>query len=231
MVLAEDGRKMSKSFGNTITPDEVVEKYGADTLRTYEMFMGPFADTIPWSNSGLIGVRKFLDRVCRLKEKVVDIKPEPELLSLLHKAIKKVGEDIEDFHFNTAVSALMILSNELTKLDSIPKEVYRIFLLILSPFAAHLTEELWHSLGEKQNICLQDWPAFDQKLIVDNEVELVVQINGKVRDRFNIAFDVAEEAAVEVAKKREKISPWILNQEIIKIVFVKNKLINIVIKQ
>mgnify|MGYP006287729409 CR=1 FL=1 len=230
IILAEDGRKMSKRWGNVINPDDIVEQYGADSMRVYEMFMGPFSQSTAWSTNGLIGARKFLEKVWSLKERVSEKEDDKEAVSLLHKTIKKVGEDIEGFKLNTAVSAMMILVNKLTEVETVSKETYESLLKILSPFAPHLCEEIWEDLGEKESIFKQSWPEFDPELARDETIELVIQVNGKVRDKMEVPADIEEEEAKKEALEREKIKSWIEGKEIVKIVFVPGKLVNIVVK-
>jgi len=231
LISGEDGRKMSKRWGNVINPDDIVEKYGADAMRVYEMFMGPFSQGCAWSTNGLIGARKFLDKVWKLKLKAGNKKLEVRNIdNLLHKTIKKVGEDIEGFKLNTAVSAMMILVNNFEKENEIPEEFYKMFLIVLSPFAPHMAEELWHELGHKESIFKESWPEYDPELARDEEIELVLQVNGKVRDRILVSADISEEEAKKIAQESEKTKKWIEGKNIIKIVFVKGKLVNIVVK-
>ncbi|MDD5146418.1 MAG: leucine--tRNA ligase [Candidatus Pacebacteria bacterium] len=232
MILGEGGIKMSKSKGNVINPDEVIKEWGADTLRVYEMFMGPFDQAIAWDTKGVRGVRRFLDRVYNLtNRKLIDKQSvvNDNLERLLHKTIKKVGEDIENMKFNTAVAALMILVNKMEEKEEIPKEILKKFLLILGPFAPHMAEEIWHILGEKQSIFLSGWPKYDPQFIEDQLVNLVVQINGRVRDSVEIARDVSEGEAQALVLQSAKLKQWIEGKEIKKVVFVPNKLINFVI--
>lgn len=240
MVLAEDGKKMSKSLGNVINPDEVVSVYGADTLRLYEMFMGPFDQAIPWDTKSIFGMSRFINKVwnlatektltdCEIKGGQCKCAPAG-LPQLLHKTIKKVTEDIEDFHFNTAISQMMIFVNFASKFDSLPKPAVEKFLQILSPFAPHIAEELWDVLGRKESIFLQVWPEYNKELIKDEMVNLVVQINGKVRETIKVEVGVTEEEAKKLAALQEKIKPWLEGKEIIKIIFVPDKLINIVVR-
>ncbi len=239
LILAEDGRKMSKRWGNVINPDDVVEKYGADAMRCYEMFMGPFSQPCAWSMNGLVGVRKFLEKVHGLKSKVGNIEKSPKhplsrgLASLLHKTIKKVGEDIESFKLNTAISAMMILANAMQEEEEIPAEYYGSLLKILAPFAPHLAEELWEEVriknSEFRSIFLEAWPEYDPALIVDETFSLVVQINGKVRDTIEVGADISEEDAKDTALKSEKVKKWTEGKEIAKIIYIKGKLVNIVV--
>ena len=237
MVLAEDGRKMSKSLGNVINPDEIVEKYGADTMRLYEMFMGPFAESTPWSTQGIEGIRRFLERVWRLFDKKIEPKQDgacpacatPELKRLLHQTIKKVTEDIENLHFNTAISQMMVFVNYATSLPILPKGAVEKFLQILSPFAPHLTEELWQKLGHKNSIALEKWPNYNPQLIEETTIQFVIQINGKLRDTLSIAKDISKEEAIRLAKDSKKIISWLENKKIIKEIFVQGKLVNFVV--
>ena len=248
LILAEDGRKMSKSLGNVINPDEIVEKYGADTMRMYEMFMGPFEDSIAWSMRGVIGVRRFLERVYRVKFKV--LQPARNALQacmaggsskfkitvqgsklniLLNKTIKKVSEDIENFKFNTAISTLMILVNVFEKEEAVPLILYSKFLILLSPFAPHLAEELWNNLGHKESIFREKWPEYNPKLVQEKEIELVIQVNGRVRARVKVTADISEKEARKIALAQDKIKKWIGDKQVKKIIFIPGKLLNIVI--
>jgi leucyl-tRNA synthetase len=238
LILAPDGQKMSKSRGNVINPDPLIEKYGADAFRLYEMFMGPFEEAISWDPKGIVGTKRFLDKVWNLFGKEKSVIPEEEdreIEKLIHKTIKKVTDDIENFRFNTAVSALMILVNELQGKN------YGIWhlktlLLLLAPFAPHICEELWQihfvkSLKSKvySSIHFQPWPKYDPKLIKEEMITLVIQVNGKVRDKIEVEATISEEKAKELALSREKIKKWIGGKEIKKVIFVPGKLINIVL--
>ncbi|PIZ01138.1 leucine--tRNA ligase [bacterium (Candidatus Gribaldobacteria) CG_4_10_14_0_8_um_filter_33_9] len=238
IILAEDGRKMSKSFGNVVNPDDVVKQYGADALRLFEMFMGPLEDAKQWNTKGIIGVVRFLERVYKLisrishESKINKLESNGnELNILLHKTIKKVGKDIEALKFNTAISALMILLNEMEKQPCKPQTANcKFFLKLLAPFAPYLAEELWSQLGNKESIFKQSWPEYDSELIREKKVILVVQINGKVRDKIEVDADISEKEAKEVILFQKKIQEWLQKKEIKKMVFVPGKLINIVIK-
>lgn len=235
LILAEDGRKMSKRWGNVINPDDVIGEFGADAMRLYEMFMGPFTQSVAWSTHSVNGVRKFLDRVWKLQEKIklsaiVKQSSEKKLQTLLHKTIKKVTEDIENFRFNTAISQMMIFVNAAEKEDAFAKADYEKFLLLLAPFAPHISEEIWSVLGRKESIFSSAWPAFDPELMKEQEIEMVVQINGKLRDRIFVAPDVTEDEAKETVLGSEKIRIFTQGKEIKKIIFVPGKLINIVVE-
>lgn len=262
LVLAEDGRKMSKRWGNVINPDDMVEKYGADSLRIYEMFMGPFNQPVAWSTNGLIGTKRFIQKVFKLFEKLQiqnsksQINPKflprrqagkvqnNKINQLLHQTIKKVTEDIESFDFNTAISQLMILTNAMEKEKTIPIASYQLLVTLLSPFAPHIAEELWHKTqtdtdstqtnAEKisanyKSVFLQPWPNHDPKFIKEKEIELVIQINGKVRDKIKVLADISENDAKKISLESEKIKKWVKDKKVRKIIFIKGKLVNIVI--
>ncbi|MCX6764022.1 MAG: class I tRNA ligase family protein [Candidatus Moranbacteria bacterium] len=231
LINAEDGRKMSKRWNNVVNPDDIIAEFGADALRLYEMFMGPFVQNISWSTKGVVGTKRFLEKVYNLRIKANGgrIDANKKIESLLHKTIKKVGEDIENFRFNTAVSQLMILVNEMEREKEIPITNYQLLITILSPFAPHISDELWNQLGNKESIFKQKWPEYDKNLIKDEEFDLVVQINGKLRDTLKAAMDISETEAKELALQSEKIKNYIAGKEIKKIIFVKNRLINIVV--
>lgn len=231
MILGEGWVKMSKSKGNIINPDDVIKEYGADTLRVYEMFMGPFEEAIAWDSKGIKGARRFLDKVWRLKDKVNQESRirNQRLKRLVHKTIKKVSEDIEHLKFNTAISCLMILANEMEKQEKISLKYYSLFLILLSPFAPHLSEEIWHQLGYKKSIFLQKWPQYDPKLTKEETFFLVIQINGKVRDKIEAEVNISEKKAKKVALSQQKIKNWIGRNKIKKTIFVPQKLINFVI--
>ncbi len=227
MILGEGGVKMSKSLGNVINPDDIVKTYGADTLRMYEMFMGPFDQSVAWSSDSMIGPRRFLERVWNLQYKIQKGKKYSEFE--IEKTIKKVAEDIEAMKFNTAISTMMIFANEIGKLDSISQEVYEKFLKILSPFAPHIAEELWQILGHKKSISLESWPAHDISKIKQEEIKIVVQVNGKVRAEIMIGADEKEEDVQHRGLNNEAVLKYTAGKEIKKVVYVKGRLINIVI--
>jgi leucyl-tRNA synthetase len=231
MVLGEGGIKMSKSKGNVINPDIIVKQYGADTLRVYEMFMGPFEQMIPWDTKGVVGCRRFIEKIYNLAaKKEAPLKTSEDLKKILHKTIKKVSEDIELMKFNTAISSMMEFTNawQVSK-DGLEKKDLADFLRILSPFTPHLAEELWANTGFKEMCCTAKWPKYDEKLIEDRSVLLIVQINGKVRDKIEIKSGIVQKDAEKLVLKSEKVKALIGKGEIKKIVFVPNKLINIVI--
>jgi len=234
IVLAEDGRKMSKSFGNVVNPDDVVKKYGADTLRVYEMFMGPFDQAISWSTQGVKGVFRFLEKVWRLVLEFSENKKDkidgPIILKALHKLNKKIDEELEVMKFNTIIAAFMEFINLAQKhKEEVGKEVIEKFLILLSPFAPHLTEELWQRLGRKSSITLEKWPEPNPEFLKEETIALIIQVNGKVRDKIKVKSDISEKEAKELAISQEKIKNWIGDKEIKKVVFIPGKLINIVI--
>ncbi len=230
LILAQDGRKMSKRWGNTINPDDVVEDYGADTLRVYEMFMGPFEGSLPWSTDNIIGSRRFLDRFWRLVSKVSkNAKTNPQIDALLHKTIKKVSDDIENFAFNTAVSGMMILLNDLEKMDGIREKDFEMFLKILSPFAPHMTEEIWQTLGHKSLLVLETWPKADTKKMKEAEVRIAIQINSKVRAECMIPKGADEKEVTEIARALPDVEKWIMGKDVKKVVYIKDRLINFVV--
>jgi len=237
MILGEGGVKMSKSLGNVINPDDIVKTYGADTLRIYEMFMGPFDQSAVWSTESIIGARRFIEKVWRIGEKVLGSRSTKLLgtptTKLLHKTIKKVSEDIEEMRFNTAISSMMILATEIesafAKGHGATKEDYKKFLQIFSPFAPHITEELWSMLGEKSSINLSNWPKWDENLIKDEEVKIVVQINGKVRVELMIPADLEEKDVRKKALANEVVLRYVAGKNVKKVIYVKNRLVNIVI--
>ena len=231
MVLGEGGIKMSKSRGNVINPDTIVKQYGADTLRLYEMFMGPFEQMIPWDTKGVVGCRRFIEKIYNLVErKKPASKSSESLKKLLHKTIKKVTEDIELMKFNTAVSSMMEFVNAWSNPeDNLSKKDLSDFLKILSPFAPHLAEETWENLGLKEMCCQQKWPKYDEKLIEEKSILLIVQINGKLRDKIEIKSNISQKEVEKLFLNSEKIKNLIGQSEVKKIIFIPNKLVNIVI--
>jgi leucyl-tRNA synthetase len=228
IILAENGEKMSKSRGNVINPDTVVQKFGADTLRLYEMFMGPFDQAVAWSTDGIVGPRRFLERIWVLQDKVRKNKNEDFEFSL-HLSIKKVTEDIEAMKFNTAISTLMILVNDLDKKDSISRSTYEGLLKLLAPFVPHIVEELWSILGNKKSIHTEKWPDYDINKVDLGEVTFVVQINGKMRGQFHALKNIPETEAMAMANRLPEIQKYIAGQTVKKTIFVPGRLINIVV--
>jgi leucyl-tRNA synthetase len=231
LILGEDGQKMSKSRGNVINPDDVVEQHGADTLRLYEMFMGDFEAAKPWDTKGIVGVRRFLDRVWMAVHDAVHERRSATpagLVRSLHKTIKKVSGDIEAFKFNTAISALMILLNDWNRLGGGDRAFMEAYLRLLSPFAPHLAEELWELVGNKESVLRAEWPAFDPALAKDETASIVVQVDGKVRDKMEAEAGLGEEDAKAMALASDKVKPHLEGRRIARIVVVKDRLVNIV---
>lgn len=231
MILGEGGVKMSKSLGNVINPDDIVAEYGADTLRTYEMFIGDYEKEATWSEQGLNGCKRYLDRVVRLGEKVNDsLEYSSELEKDIHKTIKKVTEDIDTLKFNTAVSSLMILLNKMEKMDSISKNDYRTYLTLLNPIAPHITEELNEEYQLGNAICESSWPIYEEDKLVDSEKEIAVQVNGKVRATILVHIDDTDDIIKEKALSEDNVKKHIEGKEIVKIIVIKGKIVNIVVK-
>jgi leucyl-tRNA synthetase len=219
-----------------VTPNYIFEKFGADTMRLYELFMGPAEQATEWSDKGVIGCYRFLNKVWNLQEKLkiknqklkTQIKNQ-KLEKIVHKTIKKVTEDIENFRFNTAVSALMILTNEFEKAKELSVISYRSLVKLLAPMAPHISEEIWQKLGGKKSIFFQLWPKYDPKLVKEEIITLVIQVNGKVRDKIEVEADISEEKARELVISQKNVRKWIQGKEIKKVIFVPGKLINIVV--
>ncbi|EMF0506291.1 leucine--tRNA ligase [Enterococcus hirae] len=235
MILGENNEKMSKSRGNVVNPDDVVAKYGADTLRLYEMFMGPLDASIAWSENGLEGSRKFLDRVWRLivdennkmRDRITTLNDE-KLDKVYHQTVKKVTEDYENLHFNTAISQLMVFVNEAYKVDALPYEYIEGFVQLLAPIAPHMGEELWAILGNEEGISYAAWPTYDESALVEDEIEVVFQINGKVRGKANVSRDLPKDELEKIAMNNETIKENIAGKTVRKVIVVPNKLVNIV---
>lgn len=231
MILGENNEKMSKSRGNVINPDEVVESLGADTLRMYEMFMGDFEKAAPWSNSSMRGCKRFLDRVFALLDLVVDGDGySAELEATVHRTIKKVSEDIEGLKFNTAIAAMMSLVNEIYAKKSVTKGELKTLLQLLNPFAPHMTEEMWEIMKFGGEIAYSAWPVFDEAKCVDDVIEIAVQINGKLKGRITIPADADEKTALDAAKSDEKVANELNGKTVIKEIYVKGKIVNIVVR-
>jgi leucyl-tRNA synthetase len=232
MILGENGEKMSKSRGNVINPDDVIAQYGADTLRLYEMFMGPLAADKPWNTQGIMGVKRFLDKVWKTfdEKPLVDKKPSDVLNRLRHKTIQFVSERIENLEFNTAISQLMVFINVLAKEDELPREVAVDFVKLLHPFAPFITEELWERMGYKPSILFEKWPSYDPSLLVEDQITVVLQVNGKVRDNIQVSRGISQKELEALAQQSPKVQSWIAGKEIVKIIVVPEKLVNIVVK-
>ena len=231
MILGENGEKMSKSRGNVVNPDDVVNEVGADTFRTYEMFLGAFDQSTPWSQQGLKGCYKFIEKVWNLQNIVTDDEGySPDLEKAIHKTIKKVGDDFERMKFNTAIATMMSFLNDVSKKGSITKGEYKTFITLLNPVAPHVTEELWQMLGGEGLLSLAPWPAYDEEKTVDDEIEIVVQINGKIRDKMNVAADLDRAGLEAVAMESDRIRELTEGKTIVKVIAVPGKLVNIVVK-
>ena len=239
MILGDDGTKMSKSRGNVINPEEIIDEYGADSMRLYEMFMGPLNKSKPWSTKGLQGCYRFINKLWsviineegNLSSKIKDdINPDNETLFIHHQTIKKLGDDIENLHFNTAVSQLMIYSNHMQKCDSISKNLIKELVIIIAPFVPHLAEELWSILGNKDSISYQEWPSYDESLIQLDNVTIAVQVNGKLRANIEVPKDSAEDFVVSEALSLENVKKFTSLGSIVKTIHVPNRLLNFVVK-
>ena len=231
MILGENNEKMSKSRGNVVNPDEVVEEFGADAFRTYEMFIGAFDQSTPWSQQGLKGCYKFLERVWNLQSIVNDEEGySVDLEKNINKAIKKVGEDFERMKFNTAIATMMSLVNDFSKKGSVTKDEYKTLITLLNPVAPHMTEELWLTYGNGELLSLQPWPKYDEGKTVDDEIEIVVQINGKIKDKLMIPAGLDKDGTQEAAMNTEKIKGLIEGKNVVKVIAVPGKLVNIVVK-
>ena len=231
MILGENGEKMSKSRGNVVNPDDIIRDYGADTMRLYEMFIGDFEKTAPWSPKSIKGCKRFLERVWGLADKMT---PEegysPELSASFHKLIKKVSEDVENLKFNTAIAAMMTVLNQIDEKGSITKGELRTFITLLNPFAPHITEEMYEAMGETTMLAHAAWPEYDPEKCVDDQVEMVVQICGKIKARITVGADAAQEEVTAIAKEEPAVKAALEGKQILKEIFVKGKLLNIVAK-
>jgi leucyl-tRNA synthetase len=230
MILGENGEKMSKSRGNVVNPDEIVDTYGADTMRLYEMFIGDFEKAAPWSPKSIKGCRRFLERVWSLAEKVQDgDEYSKEHEALMHRTIKKVGEDADNLKANTAIAALMTMLNEFYD-KGVNRAEYKTFLALLNPFAPHITEELWQQLGETGLLSVAPWPAYDEAKTVESTVEMAVQVNGKLKGTIKLAADADKQAAIDAALAEEKVQHAIEGKQIVKQIVVPGKIVNLVVK-
>ena len=232
MILGENGEKMSKSRGNVVNPDDIVNEYGADTMRLYEMFIGDFEKAAPWSQASIRGCRRFVERYWNLQNILIDgdtIRPELEVS--FHKAIKKVGEDIENIKFNTAIAALMALINDISNVKSINKEELRVFSILLNPFAPHITEEVYEACKLGKGILAEaEWPAYDESKCIDESIEIAVQVNGKIKAKLMIPVDADKEEMLRLAKEEPKVAAAIAGMTVIKEIAVPKKLVNLVVK-
>ena len=232
MILGENGEKMSKSRGNVVNPDDIVNEYGADTMRLYEMFIGDFEKAAPWSPSSIRGCRRFVERFWNLQNILVDGDTiRPELEGPFNKAIKKVGEDIENIKFNTAIAALMSLINDVTSFGSISRKELGIFAILLSPFAPHVAEEIWEVCRLGGGILAeQSWPEYDESKCVEETIEIAVQVNGRIKARLNIPVDAQQDEVLALAKADENVAKAVEGMNIVKEIYVKGRIVNIVVK-
>jgi len=237
MILGEDHRKMGKRFGNVVDPLDVISEQGADALRVYEMFMGPIEADKPWSTGGLMGARRFLDRVWRLyfdKEDQLhdslDSEPTEEQLRLLHKTIAKVDLDTESLHFNTAISQMMTFVNEMNPMETRPRAILEPFCLVLAPYAPHLAEHLWQALGHQESLMWEPFPQVDEKWLQEDLIEVPVQINGKVRSKAKVPADISEEQIREQVLADPRVQEYTEGKEIIKFVWVPGRMVNFVVR-
>jgi leucyl-tRNA synthetase len=236
-VLGEDNQKMSKSRGNVVNPDEMMDQFGADAVRLYEMFMGPLEAMKPWSTRGVEGITRFLDRVWRLivtedggqSRAVIEAEPPLEQRRLLHQTIKKVTEDLEALRFNTAIAQMMVFTNEVTKLKTRQRGLLEPFVLLLSPFAPHIAEELWERLGKAPSVATQPWPQYDPALVASERLTIPIQVNGKLRSKIEVPADSSEEQVVSLARQDAKLSEWLQGKTPRKVIYVEKKLVNFVV--
>ena len=237
MILGENHEKMSKSKGNVVNPDDIVAQYGADTLRLYEMFMGPLTESVPWDEKGLHGANKWVHRVWRLlmddnnhlRDRISTIN-DGKLDKIYNQTVKKVTEDYERMHFNTAISQLMVFVNEAYKVDDLPVEYMEGFIKMISPIMPHMAEELWSQFHESDTITYQPWPTYDPNKIVEDEVEMIVQVNGKVRAKIKMAKDTDRDEAEKLALADDNVKKFTDGKDIKKVIVVPNKIVNIVAK-
>jgi leucyl-tRNA synthetase len=237
IILGEDGEKMSKRWGNVVNPDDVIDQYGADALRLYEMFMGPLEAMKPWSTSSVEGVTRFLDRLWRLcleedggrSHALTEEAPDAATERLVHQTVKKVSEDIEGLKFNTAIAQMMVCVNELTRLERRPRWALERLVLVLSPFAPHIAEEIWQRLGHDGSLAYEPWPAWDPALVLEDTVTVAVQVNGKLRATLELPRDLGAEQVREAALADPRILKYVEDATVRKVIHVPNKLLSLVV--
>ncbi len=237
IILGEDSRKMSKSRGNVVNPDDVVKEYGADSMRLFEMFMGPLEEMKPWSTRGVEGVFRFLNRVWRLFMNedgtldgiIKDAEPTADFERLYHQTVKKVGDDIDGLRFNTAIAQMMIFLNDAMKLEVCPRKLMENFILLLAPFAPHIAEELWQKLGHNKSLAYEPWPLYDDAKCAESMVEIVLQVNGKIRSKVTVTINTTDKELEHLAFEDNTIKRYTDGKRIIKKIIVPNKLVNIVV--
>jgi len=238
MILGEGNEKMSKSKGNVVNPDEIISSHGADTLRLYEMFMGPLEASVAWSTNGLDGARRFLDRIWRLFvdeedgaiSSKIQVSDDKTLEKSYHQTVKKVTEDYEGIRFNTAISQMMVFINDCYKADVIPAGYADGFVKMLAPIVPHIAEELWQLLGHHATLSYEQWPVYDESKLVDDEVEIAVQVAGKVRAKIIVAKDASKEEIEKVALTDSKVQEHMAGKDLVKVIVIPGKLVNIVVK-
>ena len=228
IVLGPDGEKMSKSRGNVVNPDDIVKTFGADTMRLHMQFLGPHEAQVAWNDQGIIGTRRFIERVWNLRNYVAKTESE-EVTQALHRTIKKISDDIEGANFNTAISAMMVFVKFIHEGNNLTLETLRSFVKLLAPFAPHAAEEIWKDLGGKKMIMTESWPEYDESKLQSSKVKIIAQVNGKVRSTLDVALDASQDAVEKLARADESIVKWIAGKQIIKTIFVKNKIINFVV--
>ena len=237
IILGEDGEKMSKRWGNVVNPDDVIDQYGADALRLYEMFMGPLEAMKPWNTNSVEGVTRFLDRLWRLcleedgtvSATLTDDEPDAATARLVHRTVKKVSEDIDGLKFNTAIAQMMVCVNELTRLERRPRWALERLVLVLSPFAPHISEELWQRLGHPESLAHEPWPAWDPALVLEDTVTVAVQVNGKLRATLELSRDLGADQVQQAALADERIRKYLEAATIRKVIHVPNKLLSLVV--
>jgi leucyl-tRNA synthetase len=231
MILGDNNEKMSKSRGNVVNPDDIVNEFGADTLRTYEMFIGAFDLSAAWSIEGVKGCRRFMDRVWKLQDMVTQEEGySSNLETKMHQTIKKVSLDFESMKYNTAIAAMMSLVNELYKASSVTKGEFKTLLILLNPVAPHITEELWQLIGEQGRIYQQNWPVYDEQKTIEDTVEIAVQINGKVKANLSISLDEKQDSVEAKAMDLDSIKSAVNGKTIVKVIYVPGRILNIVVK-
>ncbi len=231
MILGENGEKMSKSRGNVVNPDDIIRDYGADTMRLYEMFIGDFEKSAPWSTSSIKGCKRFLEKVWSLQDCLIDgDEYRKELEVSFHKTIKKVTDDIEAMKFNTAIAAMMALLNDITDVGTINRKEYIDFITLLNPFAPHVTEEIYRQIGNTELLARAAWVKYDESKCVEDTIEIAVQINGKLRAKLNVAADISKEDAIAQAKQEAKVAEALSGKTVVKEIYVPGKIVNIVAK-
>ena len=230
-MLGEDNQKMSKSRGNVVNPDDIVREHGADALRVYEMFMGPLEVSKPWSTAGISGSARFLERLWAIGEKSSsDEAPTGDLLRLMHRTIRKVGDDTSTLNFNTAISAMMVLSSEVAKLDRVPRELWSVMVRLVAPYAPHLAEELWARMGGTGSVSGAPWPGYDPALCEEDEDTVVVQVNGKLRGEFKAARGASKDDLERTALALPKVVERLAGRTPSRVIVVPGKLVNVVVK-